>query len=54
MSIRGYVEGIKDGVFTDTDYAYDMILSETSRLEKLVNVAMGFDTQTWQVNGCEA
>ena len=40
MSIRGYVEGIKDGVFTDTDYAYDMILSETSRLEKLVNEVM--------------
>ena len=40
MSTRGYVEGIKDGVFTDTDYAYDMILSETSRLEKLVNEVM--------------
>lgn len=40
MSIRGYVEGIKDGVFTDTDYAYDMILSQTERLEKLVDEVM--------------
>ncbi|MDF2685077.1 MAG: histidine kinase [Clostridia bacterium] len=36
MSIRGYVEGIKDGVFNDTDKAYDLILSQVTRLERLV------------------
>jgi signal transduction histidine kinase len=36
MSIRGYVEGIKDGVFKDTDKASDLILSQVTRLEKLV------------------
>jgi signal transduction histidine kinase len=36
MSIRGYVEGIKDGVFKDTDKVSDLILSQVTRLEKLV------------------
>lgn len=36
MSIRGYVEGLRDGVFTDTDEAYELILGQVSRLEKLV------------------
>ncbi|MBQ6172037.1 MAG: HAMP domain-containing histidine kinase [Clostridia bacterium] len=37
MSIRGYVEGLKDGIFTkNTDEVYESILNQTSRLEKLV------------------
>ncbi len=35
MSIRGYVEGMKDGVFTDTDEVSDQVLEQVSRLEKL-------------------
>lgn len=40
MSIRGYVEGVKDGVFDDTGEACDLILGQVSRLEKLVNDVM--------------
>jgi two-component system sensor histidine kinase CssS len=41
MSIRGYVEGLRDGIFTDnTDAVYDSILNQTSRLEKLVEDVM--------------
>ncbi len=35
MSIRGYVEGMKDGVFTDPDQVSDQVLEQVSRLEKL-------------------
>ncbi|MBP3300208.1 MAG: HAMP domain-containing histidine kinase [Clostridia bacterium] len=35
MSIRGYVEGMKDGVFTDTQEVGDQVLEQVSRLEKL-------------------
>lgn len=35
MSIRGYVEGLKDGVFTDTQEVGDQVLEQVSRLEKL-------------------
>ena len=37
MCVRGYVEGIKDGVFTDTDSACTQILGQVDRMEKLVN-----------------
>ena len=40
MSIRGYVEGIKDGIFDDTPDACDLVLGQVSRLEKLVNDVM--------------
>ncbi|PWM47033.1 MAG: hypothetical protein DBX47_01225 [Clostridiales bacterium] len=40
MSVRGYVEGIKDGVFEDTDENLDLILAQVSRLEKLINDVM--------------
>ncbi len=41
MSIRGYVEGLRDGVFTDNaDEVYESILNQTSRLEKLVEDVM--------------
>ena len=40
MSIRGYVEGLKDGVFENTDEIYDTILNQTSRLEKLIEQVM--------------
>ena len=40
MSVRGYVEGIKDGVFKDTDENLDIILAQVSRLEKLINEVM--------------
>lgn len=36
MSIRGYVEGLRDDVFSGTDEAYELILEQVSRLEKLV------------------
>ncbi len=36
MSIRGYAEGVKDGVFSDTEQASDRILEQVARLEKLV------------------
>lgn len=35
MSIRGYVEGMKDGVFTDPQEVSDQVLEQVSRLEKL-------------------
>ena len=35
MSIRGYVEGMKDGVFTDPQEVGDQVLEQVSRLEKL-------------------
>lgn len=35
MSIRGYVEGLKDGVFTDAEEVSDQVLEQVSRLEKL-------------------
>ena len=35
MSIRGYVEGIKDGVFENTDEVADHVLEQVDRLEKL-------------------
>ncbi len=35
MSIRGYVEGMKDGVFTDPDEVSDHVLEQVDRLEKL-------------------
>lgn len=37
MCVRGYVEGIKDGVFTDTDSVCTQILDQVDRMEKLVN-----------------
>ncbi len=41
MSIRGYVEGLRDGIFTkNTDEVYDSILNQTARLEKLVEDVM--------------
>lgn len=41
MSIRGYVEGLRDGVFTDNkEEIYDDILSQTSRLEKIIEEVM--------------
>ncbi len=36
MSIQGYAEGIKDGVFEDENKALDIIISESQRLKKLV------------------
>ena len=35
MSIRGYVEGMKDGVFTDPQEIGDHVLEQVDRLEKL-------------------
>ncbi len=35
MSIRGYVEGMKDGVFTNVDQVSDNVLEQVDRLEKL-------------------
>ena len=35
MSIRGYVEGMKDGVFNDSDEVCDQVLEQVGRLEKL-------------------
>jgi len=37
MSIQGYAEGIKHGVFDDTGYASDIIISESLRLSALVD-----------------
>lgn len=37
MSIQGYAEGIKHGVFADTGYAADIIVSEGLRLSALVD-----------------
>lgn len=36
MSIQGYAEGIKDGVFDDTEKALDIIVEESTRLKGLV------------------
>jgi len=36
MSIQGYAEGIKDGVFENTEQALDIIIEESSRLKKVV------------------
>ena len=36
MSIQGYVEGLKDGVFENRDQTYDTILAQTKRLEKII------------------
>lgn len=36
MSIRGYVEGLKDGVFQDSGEVCDQVLEQVSRLEKLI------------------
>ncbi len=36
MSIQGYAEGIKDGVFDDTERALDVIVEESTRLKRLV------------------
>lgn len=37
MSIQGYAEGIKHGVFADTGYAADVIIAESLRLTGLVD-----------------
>jgi signal transduction histidine kinase len=37
MSIQGYAEGIKHGVFTDTGYAAGIIIDESLRLSALVD-----------------
>ncbi|MFC7319472.1 sensor histidine kinase [Halobacillus campisalis] len=39
MSIQGYAEGIKDGIFTgaDADRGLEVMVSETERLKKIVN-----------------
>ncbi len=37
MSIRGYVEGMKDGVFTDQEEVSDHVLEQVERLEKLTD-----------------
>lgn len=36
MSIQGYAEGIKDGVFEDNHKALDIIIEESTRLKELV------------------
>ncbi|MDP4182901.1 MAG: HAMP domain-containing sensor histidine kinase, partial [Bacillota bacterium] len=36
MSIQGYAEGIKDGVFENNDEALDIIVDESSRLKRIV------------------
>lgn len=36
MSIQGYAEGLKDGVFEDSSNALDIIIEESNRLKKLV------------------
>jgi two-component system, OmpR family, sensor histidine kinase CssS len=36
MSIQGYAEGLKDGVFEDNNKALDIIIDESTRLKKLV------------------
>jgi signal transduction histidine kinase len=37
MSIQGYAEGIKDGVFDDNSYALDIIAEESTRLKRIVD-----------------
>lgn len=36
MSIQGYAEGLKDGVFEDREHALDVIIEESNRLKKIV------------------
>lgn len=36
MSIQGYAEGLKDGVFDDREQALDVIIEESNRLKKIV------------------
>lgn len=36
MSIQGYAEGIKDGVFSDNSQALDIIVEESTRLKRIV------------------
>lgn len=40
MSIMGYVEGLRDGVISNKDKAHDIIISECSRLQRLINEVM--------------
>lgn len=40
MSIRGYTEGLRDGVFNDTEEIYTEILDQTARLEKIIEDIM--------------
>ena len=40
MSIRGYTEGLRDGVFDNTEEIYTEILDQTSRLEKIIEDIM--------------
>jgi len=40
MSLRGFAEGLKDGVFNDIPTTSDLILGEVTRLEKLVEDVM--------------
>ena len=40
MSIRGYTEGLRDGVFDNTEEVYTEILDQTSRLEKIIEDIM--------------
>lgn len=37
MSIQGYAEGIKDGVFENNDQALEIIVEESTRLKKIVD-----------------
>lgn len=36
MSIQGYAEGLKDGIFENNDQALDIIIEESSRLKRIV------------------
>lgn len=36
MSIRGYVEGLRDGVFDNKEEIYDTVLTQCTRLEKII------------------
>ncbi len=40
MSIRGYTEGLRDGVFDNTEEIYTEILDQTARLEKIIEDIM--------------
>ena len=40
MSIRGYTEGLKDGVFGNTEEIYAEILDQTARLENIIEDIM--------------
>ena len=40
MSIRGYTEGLRDGVFDNTEEICTEILDQTSRLEKIIEDIM--------------